>query len=730
MKTIIKSILAASIAMITLQTNAKISHLLPTPRNITIYDNIEPIVVGSELRIESPIPSHIEAAKIIFDMPVSDNPDATTIKIVVSEEYSNEGDYELYGYEFEGYSLDIDEDGINITSRSAVGATRGLQTLAQLMEGWDDGIKRVEACHIDDYPAFKLRGYMHDVGRSFIPFEELKKQLILFSRFKVNTFHFHLTENQAWRFEVKAFPQLTSEASMTRFIGQYYTQEQCKELDQLASTLGMVIIPEIDMPGHSDAFERAMGHPMQTAAGINELKTILEEVADAFPNAPYIHIGADETTITYPNFLKTMTDKIHSLNKKVVVWNPASGVNISASTGVDMTQMWSSAGKKIAGIPNIDCRYNYINHFDLFADLVGIYKSNIYYQEKGDKEVAGTITAVWNDRNLSSSEEIMKQNNVYACVLASAERAWKGGGEQYIEQGGTTLPLSGDIAEEFNNWEERFLFHKDNVLKDEPIAYVKQSNVRWTITDPFPNNGNKNAVFPPETEGIQQGYTYNGVQYGTYEAAGAGIYLRHTWGTIVPAFYENPAINHTAYAWTYVYSPREQEVGALIEFQNYGRSEKDLAPENGQWDRKGSRIWVNDNEIIAPDWTNAGMTITNESLLGNENCSARKPSVFTLKEGWNKIFMKLPYVAANGVRLNKWMFTFVITDTQGENALEGLIYDNEEPTGISLPFVKNNTDEQRIYTLNGQQLTSGIDATTAGIYIIGNEQGYKKVVVK
>ena len=124
------------------------------------------------------------------------------------------------------------------------------------------------------------------------------------------------------------------------------------------------------------------------------------------------------------------------------------------------------------------------------------------------------------------------------------------------------------------------------------------------------------------------------------------------------------------------------------------------------------------------------MTITNESLLGHENCSARKPSVFTLKEGWNKIFMKLPYVAANGVRLNKWMFTFVITDTQGENALEGLIYDNEEPTGISLPFVKNNTDEQRIYTLNGQQLTSGIDATTTGIYIIGNEQGYKKVVVK
>ena len=111
-----------------------------------------------------------------------------------------------------------------------------------------------------------------------------------------------------------------------------------------------------------------------------------------------------------------------------------------------------------------------------------------------------------------------------------------------------------------------------------------------------------------------------------------------------------------------------------IEFQNYGRSEKDKAPDNGNWDRKGSNIWINDEPVTPPTWTNAGKSINNEVDLGNENFTAREPIAVTLKEGWNKVFIKLPYVSANGVRLNKWMFTCVFTDTEGTNAVEGLIY--------------------------------------------------------
>ncbi|MBQ5627276.1 MAG: hypothetical protein IIU97_04115, partial [Bacteroidaceae bacterium] len=98
------------------------------------------------------------------------------------------------------------------------------------------------------------------------------------------------------------------------------------------------------------------------------------------------------------------------------------------------------------------------------------------------------------------------------------------------------------------------------------------------------------------------------------------------------------------------------------------------APDAGKWDRKGSRIWLNDTEILPPTWDNTGVGINNEVDLKNENFTARKPIQVTLQEGWNKVFIKLPYVGASGVRLNKWMFTFVLTDLEGKNAVDGLIY--------------------------------------------------------
>ena len=673
MKTLFKAAVVAMALCLPSATMAKITHLLPKPQHIEATKGAA-FALGRTVTITDPT-NCTALQKFFTDNGCTIAAGGAQVTVTLVGSIEGAYDYTLAGYDNEAYTLDITADAIDITAVTKTGVIRAAQTLTQLAEGYD-GTPALEALTMTDWPAFKLRGYMHDVGRSFIEFETLKKHIDLLARFKVNTFHWHMTENQAWRFEVKAYPQLTSSASMTRFAGKYYTQEQCRELQDYAKERGVIVIPEIDMPGHSQAFKTAMGHSMQTDQGVAELQVILEEVAAVFPDAPYIHIGADEETIEYPNFLKIMTDKVHSLGKKVVVWNPIRGVAISTSTGADMTQMWSSSGKVINGLPNIDCRYNYTNHFDVFADLVGIYKSNIYYEQRGNANVAGTISAPWNDRKTPTEEDIIIQNNFYANVIASAERAWIGGGKQYIEKGGTTLPNSGSEYEEFADWERRFLFHKANSLKDEPIAYVKQTNVRWRITDPFPNGGDMNASFAPETEGLKESYTVNGTTYGTGIATGAGIYLRHTWGNnTVPTYYGSTNhSNSTAYAWTYVYSDKAQTVGAQIEFQNYGRSEKDTAPDAGKWDRKGSRIWLNDNEILPPTWDNSGIGINNEVDLKNENFTARKPLQVTLNEGWNKVFIKLPYVGASGVRLNKWMFTFVLTDLEGKNAVEDLIY--------------------------------------------------------
>lgn len=700
------SLATAALLALAPSAEAKIVHLLPKPQQLTATGET-PFSLGRAVHVNdatgcTALLRFLEATGCSVDA------DATaTINVSIVDEVAGTYDYALAGFPAEGYKMSVSANEINIEALTATGVIRAAQTLTQLAEGYD-GTAAIEALEMTDWPAFKLRGFMHDVGRSFVEFETLKKHIDLLSRFKVNVFHFHLTENQAWRFEVKKYPQLTTASSMTRFAGKYYTQEQCSELEVYAAERGVIVIPEIDMPGHSQAFKTAMGHSMQTDQGVEELKYILEEVAAVFPRAPYIHIGADEETISYPDFLKIMTDKVHSLDKKVVVWNPIRGVSISSDAGFDMTQMWSTAGTKITGLANIDCRYNYTNHFDVFADLVGIYKSSIYYQDKGSAEVAGTISAYWNDRKTPTEEDIVKQNNMYANVLASAERAWMGGGEQYIEQGGTALPNSGKIYEEFKDWETRFLFHKAHSLKNEPIPYVKQTNIRWRITDAFPNGGNASLQLPPETEGLKDSYTFNNNTYGTGMATGAGIYLRHTWGSTIPSYFSNPQENTTAYAWTYVYSPVEQTAGALIEFQNYGRSEKDAAPDAGKWDRRGSRIWLNDAELLPPTWKNSGKAITNEVDLLNENFTARDPEVITLKKGWNKVFIKLPN-NPNGLRLNKWAFTFVITDLEGKNALDGLIYSPNK--------CMDEAAEQVAATLSElKKLRSSIVGTAPGYY--------------
>ncbi|MCM1067359.1 MAG: beta-N-acetylhexosaminidase [Muribaculaceae bacterium] len=591
-------------------------------------------------------------------------------------------DYSLPGYPDEAYAISVSTDRIDITAPTPMGVTRAAQTLALMAQ---DCHGAIEGAEIKDWPAFKLRGFMHDVGRSFLSVDELKREIDLLSRFKVNTFHWHLTDNTGWRLEIKAFPELTSDVAITRYPGMFYTQEQARELQDYAADRGMTIIPEIDMPGHSQPFLRAMGHDMQTQEGIAELKIILAEVCELFDKAPYIHIGGDEVGFD-DSYIIGMIDYVHSLGKKAVIWNryntPAKTVD-PAKIPCDMTTNWATSGRLSPGIPNIDMRYNYTNHFDVFADVVGIFKSSIFDVDKGNPDVAGAISAAWNDTKTPTPDDIVRQNNIYANILASCERAWTGGGRQYIETGGVTLPDSGPEFDEFADWERRFLYHKATTLAGAAslIPYVRQTNVRWHITDQIPNGGDASATLAPEeylhADTMPASFLIDGITYGVNTAAGAGIYLRHIWHGIVKGFYDTPADSVTPYAWTYVHSPVEQDAAALIEFYTYSRSGNEKAPEAGHWDRRGSRIWFNGQEIPAPAWEQPGADIRqdqNDTGLTNENLTNRPPVSLRLKQGWNKVFIKLPHVDSGGTARDKWQFTFVLTDPTGLNAIDNLIY--------------------------------------------------------
>ena len=705
MRNVLRTVLLALAFVGAVPAEAKVTDLLPKPHIVTTNQG-EAFLLGREVNLDDPTDcAYLRTVLTNYGCSLkTGDSSAPQVSVQLVDEIPGAFNHDVNLFPDEAYSLEVSANAISIKALTTTGVIRAAQTLQQLAEGYE-GTAAIEALKITDWPAFKVRGFMHDVGRSFLSFEELKKEIDLLARFKVNVFHWHLTEKLAWRMEIEAYPQLTADENMIRYPGSYYTKEQCRELEAYAAERGVIVIPEIDMPGHSDVFTKAMGFSMQTDQGVAALKNILDEVVDVFPNAPYIHIGGDEVTITYTNFLKIMADYVRSKGKKVVMWNRLVAGAPTAEQ-CDMTQMWATAGKVVKGLPNIDCRYNYTNHFDVYADLVGIYKSNIYYEQKGTADVAGTISAAWNDTKTKTESDIVCQNNIYANILASAERAWMGGGKAYIEKGGTTLPNSGEEFDEFADFERRFLFHKAHSLKDEPISYVRQTNVRWRITDPFPNNGNNALALPPETSEediLPSTFTWQDKTYASRTATGAGIYLRHIWHPTIPSFFSSPSDNQTAYAWTYIYSPEEQQAAAQIEFYTYSRSGNETAPPAGAWDRRGSKVWLNDVEIAAPEWEQPNASISQDQAttgLTNENLTARPVVPITLKQGWNKVFMRLPHVNKGGTGRDKWQFTFVVTDTEGKNALEGITYSPNKCLDENAERLSQSLDEAEAYVAN------------------------------
>jgi hexosaminidase len=247
------------------------------------------------------------------------------------------GDHNLYGDE--GYSLIVSPQQITITAARPAGAFYGMQTLRQLFPPeLEDSTCRATAWQIPcvdvfDRPVFTWRGDMLDVSRHFLPLEFLKRNIDYLARYKMNIFHWHLTDDQGWRIEVKGYPKLTTigawrvdhedlpwhdrpsqKPGEKATYGGYYTQEQVRELVRYAADRFVTIVPEIDMPGHSQAIvasypELACGlgpHYVATGGKTSDntlcpakeetyrfVKGLLNEVLPLFPG-PYFHVGGDE----------------------------------------------------------------------------------------------------------------------------------------------------------------------------------------------------------------------------------------------------------------------------------------------------------------------------------------------------------------------------------------------------------------------------------------------------
>ena len=331
----------------------------------------------------------------------------------------------------EGYDLLISRKEINIRASTTVGAFYAIQSLRQLLPVALEAktineIKEIKVpnVHIKDEPVFGYRGMHLDVGRHFFEIDFIKQYLDVMAMLKMNTFHWHLTEDQGWRIEIKKYPKLTSHAAYRdetlvghyndtphqydgKRYGGYYTQEQIKEVVAYATNLGITIIPEIEMPGHSQAAISAYPElgctgnqvPVATKWGVFEevycpkeetftfLENVLDEVINLFPGK-YIHIGGDEAPkarwesclhcqklIEDKNlkdahglqsyFISRMEKYINSKGKQIIGWDEilegglAPNATVMSWRGMDGAISAAKEGHNVIMTPTSHCYFDY-----------------------------------------------------------------------------------------------------------------------------------------------------------------------------------------------------------------------------------------------------------------------------------------------------------------------------------------------------------------------------------
>lgn len=291
-------------------------NVMPLPAKIQVNSGILKIDEGFAVAFEGHRESRLDRSGERFlvqmhrltGIVVGTTPrDAAKATLVVSTDHESKPVQEIG--EDETYTLDVTASGAKIHAANPLGAMHGLQTFLQLVAITPDGFA-VPAVHIEDEPRFPWRGLMIDVARHFTPVEVVKRNLDGMEAVKMNVFHWHLSENQGFRVESHKYPKLQREGSD----GQFYTQEEIRDVIGYARDRGIRVVPEFDMPGHSTAW--FVGHP-ELASGsgpyqierrwgvfdpamdpTNEktykfLSELIAEMTKLFPDQ-FFHIGGDE----------------------------------------------------------------------------------------------------------------------------------------------------------------------------------------------------------------------------------------------------------------------------------------------------------------------------------------------------------------------------------------------------------------------------------------------------
>lgn len=363
--------------------------------------------------------------------------------------------------ENESYSLDVTETGIRLHAATVVGAMHGLETMLQLVQPSGDDFV-IPAVSIQDAPRFQWRGLMIDCSRHFEPLDVLKRTLDGMAAVKMNVFHWHLSDDQGFRIESKLFPRLTEVGSN----GEYYTQDQARELVRYAADRGIRVVPEFDMPGHSSAMLTAYPD-LASAAGPFHIEThfgifdptldptrestyeflnkFVGEMAAIFPDQ-YLHIGGDEnngnewkqnpriqsfmhahnltdTAALQAYFNQRLFTILQAHGKKMIGWDevltPGLPKNVVVQSWRGFDSLAAGARQGYEGI--LSAGY-YLDHMDSAADHYRVDPlpagSNLNAAERA--RILGGEACMWSEYVDSQIIE----SRVWPITAAIAERLW------------------------------------------------------------------------------------------------------------------------------------------------------------------------------------------------------------------------------------------------------------------------------------------------------------------
>jgi len=369
----------------------------------------------------------------------------------------------------EGYAITITADLVEIVGGTPAGLFYGIQTLLQIVPINQEANPKVSTYEIatgtiKDNPVYGYRGAMLDVARHFFKVEDVKRYIDLLAVYKINFLHLHLADDQGWRIEIKSWPNLANHGGSTEVgggDGGYYTQEQYKEIVDHARERFITIIPEIDMPGHTNAAlasypelncdGKARELYSGTEVGFSTLCTdkeitytfvddVVRELAEMTPGE-YIHIGGDESHVTpmedYIPFMERVQDIVESHGKKVMGWDEIANASLKANTVV---QYWAKAKNALMGVEKgakvlispadrtyLDMQYDSLSplglHWAAYIEVDSAYnwEPTTLVAGVGRENILGVESPLWTE-TITNMDEL--EFMVFPRIVGHAEIGW------------------------------------------------------------------------------------------------------------------------------------------------------------------------------------------------------------------------------------------------------------------------------------------------------------------